>query len=76
MRRLPTPELFDEANQQSAGYQSGRLAALAVSLIPRDRDALRLLETCRLWPAVVFEKLPEDWVCPECAEGKEQFIEA
>ncbi len=60
MRRLPTPELFDEANQQSAGYQSGRLAALAVSLIPRDRDALRLLETCRLWPAVVFEKLPED----------------
>lgn len=24
----------------------------------------------------LFEKLPEDWVCPECAEGKDQFIEA
>ena len=24
----------------------------------------------------LFEKLPEDWVCPECAESKEQFIEA
>jgi butyryl-CoA dehydrogenase len=23
----------------------------------------------------LFEKLPEDWVCPECAEGKDQFIE-
>ena len=24
----------------------------------------------------LFEKLPEDWVCPECSEGKDQFIEA
>ena len=24
----------------------------------------------------LFEKLTEDWVCPECAESKEQFIEA
>lgn len=23
----------------------------------------------------LFEKLPEGWVCPECGEGKEQFIE-
>lgn len=22
----------------------------------------------------LFEKLPEDWVCPQCAEGKESFI--
>ncbi len=27
-------------------------------------------------PGTLFEKLPEDWVCPECAEGKHQFIEA
>jgi len=27
-------------------------------------------------PGTLFEKLPEDWVCPECAEGKDQFIEA
>ncbi len=27
-------------------------------------------------PGTVFEKLPEDWVCPECAEPKDQFIEA
>lgn len=24
----------------------------------------------------LFEKLPEDWVCPECAEGREHFIKA
>ena len=27
-------------------------------------------------PGTLFEKLPEDWVCPECAEPKAQFIEA
>ncbi len=27
-------------------------------------------------PGTLFEKLPADWVCPECAEGKDQFIEA
>ena len=27
-------------------------------------------------PGTLFEKLPEDWVCPECAEGKHQFIRA
>jgi butyryl-CoA dehydrogenase len=27
-------------------------------------------------PGTLFEKLPEDWVCPECAESKEHFIEA
>ena len=26
-------------------------------------------------PGTLFEKLPEDWVCPECAEPKDQFIE-
>ena len=27
-------------------------------------------------PGTLFEKLPEEWVCPECAEGKDKFIEA
>ena len=27
-------------------------------------------------PGTLFEKLPEDWVCPECAEEKDQFIQA
>ena len=27
-------------------------------------------------PGTLFEKLPEDWVCPDCAEPKDQFIEA
>lgn len=22
----------------------------------------------------LFEKLPEDWVCPECAESKDMFM--
>ena len=26
-------------------------------------------------PGTLFEKLPEDWVCPECSEGKSEFIE-
>lgn len=33
-------------------------------------------EDAEIAPGTLFEKLPEDWVCPECAEGKEQFIEA
>ncbi|MCF0142994.1 MAG: acyl-CoA dehydrogenase family protein [Parasporobacterium sp.] len=27
-------------------------------------------------PGTPFDKLPEDWVCPECAEAKTSFIEA
>ena len=27
-------------------------------------------------PGTTFDKLPEGWVCPECGESKEQFIEA
>ncbi len=27
-------------------------------------------------PGTLFANLPEGWVCPECAEGKEMFIEA
>ena len=27
-------------------------------------------------PGTLFEKLPDDWVCPECAEAKDMFIEA
>ncbi|MBO5501457.1 MAG: acyl-CoA dehydrogenase family protein, partial [Clostridia bacterium] len=27
-------------------------------------------------PGTLFEKLPEDWVCPECSEARDQFIEA
>ena len=33
-------------------------------------------EDAEIAPGTLFEKLPEDWVCPECAEGKDQFIDA
>ena len=33
-------------------------------------------EDAEVSPGTLFENLPEEWVCPECAEGKEQFIEA
>ena len=33
-------------------------------------------EDAEIAPGTLFEKLPQDWVCPECAEGKDQFIEA
>ncbi len=33
-------------------------------------------EDADIAPGTLFEKLPEEWVCPECAESKEQFIEA
>ena len=26
-------------------------------------------------PGVAFEDLPEDWVCPTCGVGKDQFTE-
>lgn len=39
--------------------------------IPEEGD-----EDAEIAPGTLFEKLPEDWVCPECAEGKDQFIEA
>ena len=26
-------------------------------------------------PGTSFEKLPEDWVCPVCGVGKDQFTE-
>jgi len=25
-------------------------------------------------PNTEFEALPEDWVCPECGAGKDQFV--
>ena len=33
-------------------------------------------EDSEIAPGTLFENLPEDWVCPECAEGKDQFIQA
>jgi butyryl-CoA dehydrogenase len=27
-------------------------------------------------PGTLFESIPEEWICPECGEGKDQFIEA
>ena len=33
-------------------------------------------EDAEIAPGTLFENLPEDWVCPECAEGKDMFIEA
>ena len=25
-------------------------------------------------PGTPFEKLPDDWVCPDCGVGKEEFV--
>jgi rubredoxin len=25
-------------------------------------------------PGVPFEELPDDWVCPQCGAGKDQFV--
>ena len=33
-------------------------------------------EAAEIAPGTLFEKLPEDWVCPECGEGKDHFIPA
>ena len=32
-------------------------------------------EDAEVFPGTLFEKLPEEWVCPECAEEKTSFIE-
>lgn len=39
--------------------------------IPENGD-----EDAGIAPGTLFDKLPEDWVCPECAESKDQFIES
>ena len=31
-------------------------------------------EDSEVAPGTLFEKVPDDWVCPECAESKEMFI--
>lgn len=33
-------------------------------------------EDSEIAPGTLFKNLPEDWVCPECAEAKDQFIKA
>ena len=54
--------------------------AMLTSLEPYDIKEFPIPEVgdedAEIAPGTLFEKLPEDWVCPECAEGKDQFIEA
>jgi electron transfer flavoprotein alpha subunit/rubredoxin len=33
-------------------------------------------ESSEIKPGTLFKDLPDDWVCPECAEEKENFIQA
>ncbi len=33
-------------------------------------------EDAEVAPGTLFDKLPEEWVCPECAEAKDCFIQA
>lgn len=35
---------------------------------PREGDP-----TANIPPGTAFEDLPEDWVCPECGAGKDEF---
>ena len=27
-------------------------------------------------PGTLFEALPEEWICPDCGESKDEFIES
>ena len=33
-------------------------------------------EDAGIAPGTLFEKLPDDWVCPECSASKDMFIES
>lgn len=64
MKRPPVPKpapIGDRYVCGGCGYE----------YIPENGD-----EDAEIAPGTLFEKLPEDWVCPECAEGKDQFIKA
>lgn len=37
-------------------------------------DAKRGDAAADIAPGTLFEKLPEDWICPDCGEAKERFI--
>ena len=32
-------------------------------------------EEGEILPGTLFDKLPEEWICPECGEEKDKFIE-
>ncbi len=64
MKRPPAPKpepIGDRYVCGGCGYE----------YVPENGD-----EDAEIAPGTLFEKLPEDWVCPECAEGKDQFIKA
>ena len=63
MKRPPVPKPTPIGSRYVCG-------GCGYEYIPEEGD-----EDAEIAPGTLFEKLPEDWVCPECAEGKDQFIE-
>ena len=64
MKRPPAPK----AEPIGKRYVCG---GCGYEYVPENGD-----EDAEIAPGTLFEKLPEDWVCPECAEAKQSFIEA
>jgi hydroxylamine reductase len=31
--------------------------------------------TAKIPPGTSFDQLPDDWICPECGAGKDQFVQ-
>lgn len=58
---VPRPEMMPRYVCGGCGYE----------YIPELGD-----EDAEIAPGTLFEKLPDDWVCPECAEEKSMFIPA
>lgn len=59
LRRTPESAIqYAKLNRLSAGYQAGRLLALAVSFLPDIREARRFLRLCRLYPGQMIAKMP------------------
>lgn len=59
LRRTPeSAAQYVKLNRLSAGYQAGRLLALAVSLLPDIREARRFLRLYRLSPGQMTAELP------------------
>lgn len=64
MKRPPAPKQAPIGDRYVCG-------GCGYEYIPEAGDA-----DAEIAPGTLFENLPDDWVCPECAEGKDQFIKA
>ena len=62
------PDYFFRQNEDGSLYNG---SGCGYEYVPELGD-----EDGEIAPGTLFEQLPAEWVCPECAETKDQFVKA